>query len=183
MPEDVEDVETRLSEYKDDKVSEAQSAAEDVRDAAESFFKEDSNGKAERAEAAVVDFKDGAGDLQQSAEEGIEHYAQMAEQSAEDVAQRIQDAASHAQSAFDDGLSVASDAVKSGAAQARFQYSRTQERAQVSISFACSITYDLDCLDRGWTSSLCQCQNIQFLDTDSIHRYITNITHCKKQIL
>jgi hypothetical protein len=88
---------------------------------------------ADEARNQIAEAKEGVKDEVEDFSAQAEHLVHQTEEGAEDVLQYVKNSAINAQAAFDDSLGSASDAVKSGAAEARFQYSRAYQRAQVCL--------------------------------------------------
>jgi len=86
---------------------------------------------ADEAKHQIREAKEGVRGEAENLSSKAEHLVHQTEEGAEDVLQYVKNSALNAQAAFDESLGSASDVVKSGAAEARFQYSRAYQRAQV----------------------------------------------------
>ena len=130
MPASDEEAKAKLIEYKEKGEQGADAAADHLQAGVEDA-REGLKDGIDAAQSFVKDLGEDAEETRQSAVERVEHYSDLADQRAGEYLQMVKASASNAQVAFDDGLGAASDAVKSGVAEARFQYSRAHSRSQV----------------------------------------------------
>ena len=130
MPANDEDLKAKLIEYKENSKNKTDAAAETLHSGIDEA-REGTKDTIEEAKDVAKDVAEDADQLRQSALERVEHYGDVADQRAAEYLEMVKASASNAQVAFDDGLGAASDAVKSGVAEARFQYTRAQSRGEV----------------------------------------------------
>lgn len=137
MPPNEEEAKAKLIKLKEKGQSEADGAA-DVLHNRVNNARDVVKDKVDGAESVLDDVREDASHVQQDVAGKITHYEEVADQKAGEVIHMVKSSASNAQIAFDDSLSAASGAVKEGAAQARFQYSRAYHRSQVPVICLCS---------------------------------------------
>ena len=130
-----DEAKAKLIAYKESGQKKADAAADGLHDGLDNAT-EVAKRKLEDAGTVIDNLREDASHLQHEVAENIDHYSNVADQTAGEYLHLVKSSANNAQVAFDDGLGAASDAVKNGAAQARFQYSRAYQRVQVTCSSA-----------------------------------------------
>lgn len=134
MPKSDEEAKAKLIEFIQKGESKTDQSADIAKDKLDDA-KETVMNTLDESESALSKLEENARHVPEEVAGSIQHYSQVADQKAEEVIHTMKSSANSAQAAFDDSLDAASDAVKGGAAQARFLYSRAYQRSQVNALY------------------------------------------------